>query len=177
MPRGSRASRHESHPSLRSLQAWRVVPEPQVRRCARRAALRLHVPLVERAQALVRPGVPTPSADDGGGAGAGGGAEGGGRGTRHSVPARTHAPDEQARVQAGVGERVYIYRECVSQSVTCVLRERDESLLYQLWRVQRAGRGRLACPCPCRVCACAGPALRFTVKSITPAAVDRRVDE
>ena len=65
------------------------------------------------------------------------------------MPARTHAPDEQARVQAGVGERVYIYRECVSQSVTCVLRERDESLLYQLWRVQAVVvsrvRVRVAC--------------------------------
>ena len=81
-------------------QAWRLVSDPQARPRARWAAVGLHVSLVERAQALVRPGVPAPSADDGGGAGAGGGAEGGGRGARRAagVPAIANAPNDPARV-------------------------------------------------------------------------------
>ena len=81
-----------------TFQARGLVPEPEAQRGAGRAAMGVHVQVVNRSNALLRQRLPAPAADDGGGEGAGAGAKGLGRSTRPQAgqPARGHAPAEQA---------------------------------------------------------------------------------
>ena len=69
-------SPHPLPSSICSLQAWRVVSDDQAGPQARRGPLRLHVPMVEPAHALLRRRLPAPATDDGRGGGGGEGAAG-----------------------------------------------------------------------------------------------------
>ena len=64
-PKTRPPSPHFLPSSICSLQAWRVVSDDQAGPQARRGTLRLHVPMVESAHALLRRRLPASPADDG----------------------------------------------------------------------------------------------------------------
>ena len=96
-----RATTNRRDAALFTNQARCLVSEPEARAAARRAAVCVHVPVEQRAEARLRPHLPAPPADDGRGGGARCGATSGGCGARREEeePTGVHAQDEQARAR------------------------------------------------------------------------------